>query len=271
MYGQAHRTALFHCARRGDAAAVSLLLQVGSDADRRDVHGQTALMKAAMNDHAHCVRLLLSAGASPALRDDSSDSALLAAAQHDAGDAVRALCEHPTNRAALDERGGEPDLHPPLVRAATFGCARAACALLEQRTRGMDVEARDGTGATALIAACKHGNLRLAQLLLAHSASPAVRDNDGDSALTWAAWAGHTEVVEWLLGCTPLRSAVDAVDDMDDTALCKAARMGHLACARLLLDKGKARVDERSIDGAVRMGHDDCVLLLMDRRDAHPP
>ena len=259
------RRGLFLCALRGDTACLALLLQRGSEVDARDAHGQTALMKAALNDHSACVTALLSSSASPSARSPDSDTALLLAAQHDAGAAVRALCCHPSNAAEPNTRGGPPHSHTPLIRAASHGCLCALAALLA--LPALLVEARDGTGATALVAACKTGNLEVARVLRGAGAAVEVRDGEGDGPLTWAAWAGWEAVVRWGVGDEGgMRGQVDDVDAMGDSALCKAARMGHVGCVRALLEEGGARVDDRSVEAAVRMSHDDCIAALMAAR-----
>ena len=64
-------------------------------------------------------------------------------------------------------------------------------------------------------------------------------DEEGDGGLAWAAWAGYEGVVEWLLQLEGVAKAVDEVDHAGDTALCKAARMGHVGlCAGCCWSEG---------------------------------
>ena len=52
-------------AKNGDVAALSSMLEAGTDPNARDSHGQTALMLAAHAGHGEVVRALINAGADP--------------------------------------------------------------------------------------------------------------------------------------------------------------------------------------------------------------
>lgn len=65
---------------------------------------------------------------------------------------------------------------------------------------GADLDLDDKDGETALIYAAKSGNLVGADLLLSHGASTTVPDNLGNQAMQWALFAGHLRVVDRLLG-----------------------------------------------------------------------
>ena len=86
-------------------------------------------------------------------------------------------------------------------------------------------------------------------------------------ALHWAARSGHEAVVRLLL---EKGARVDAKDGLGSTALHLAARSGHEAVVRLLLEKG-ARVDAKAEDGstalhqAARSGHEAVVRLLLEK------
>ena len=64
---------------------------------------------------------------------------------------------------------------------------------------GVDVDARDGRGWTALMHAANKGYPLLVEPLLAAGANPDVRAPDGATALFMAAVHGHTEIVAQLL------------------------------------------------------------------------
>ena len=263
-----HRTALFHCAMHSRMPCLLVLLPL-SPLDVADVHGHTALYKAAVNNHPHAVTLLLSHAASPTLPDLCGDLPLHAAAQHDAALSIAALLFHSSHPSPPNPPGAPPHLHTPLIRAASHGCVASTRALLAHAA--VRVEARDGTGATAVVAACKTGNEGVGRVVVEEGGGGVVGvvDDDGDGPLAWAAWAGYEGVVGWLLGLEVVvrrrkrEEVVDAVDAAGDTALCKAARMGHVGCVRRLLEQGGATVCLRSVDAAARMGHDACVELLV--------
>ena len=60
---------LFEAARKGDAAAVTALLDKGADVNAKFRYGQTALFKAAERGHANVVKVLLDRGADPTVKD----------------------------------------------------------------------------------------------------------------------------------------------------------------------------------------------------------
>jgi ankyrin repeat protein len=111
------------------------------------------------------------------------------------------------------------------------------------------------------------GNQEALQLLIANRANVNNQDQDGATALIWAAEAGKEKVVELLLqagASTQLKTRKNI------HALYIAAQNGHQSVARNLLDKG-AEVDERGHSGftalwpAVSNGHTEVARLLLDR------
>ncbi|TTC73824.1 Ankyrin repeat domain-containing protein 63 [Bagarius yarrelli] len=80
-----------------------------------------------------------------------------------------------------------------------------AVCLQEQNTRskftqlllekGADVNSRDENGRTALSLACELGHLDSVKLLVQFNANPELTDTWGNSALTYAAYGGHSQVL----------------------------------------------------------------------------
>jgi ankyrin repeat protein len=80
-----------------------------------------------------------------------------------------------------------------LLRAARDGKVDTVKELLT--TPGIDVNAKDERGDTALIEAARFGHDHIAQVLLAAGANLKVRDKDGKTPLMIAIAGGHDEVV----------------------------------------------------------------------------
>ena len=80
-----------------------------------------------------------------------------------------------------------------LLRAAREGHADAVEELL--KTPGIDVNATDESGNTALLEAARFGHDHVARVLLASGADTKVRDKDGKTPLMLAIAGGHDEVV----------------------------------------------------------------------------
>src|SRR5438046_7453633 len=69
-----------------------------------------------------------------------------------------------------------------------------------------------------------------------------VKDNNGWTPLSWAAWKGHTEVVKVLLDAKANAEVKD--DDLGRTPLSWAAGNGHTEVVKVLLDV-KANVEAK--------------------------
>ena len=64
---------------------------------------------------------------------------------------------------------------------------------------GVDLDASDSHGITALIRAVVHGRIEMVRLLLSHGADPNLRRNDRFTPLILAAFFGHEEIVRILV------------------------------------------------------------------------
>jgi hypothetical protein len=120
----------------------------------------------------------------------------------------------------------------PLMSACQQGSIECARFLVEEA--GVELEAVDNCGKTALIHSASSGNLHCVQLLVSRGAAVEHADYDGDTPLIWAAWQGHASCADFLL--VHGRAAIDRSDDSGLTALMNAVRWGHGGCVRLLLD-----------------------------------
>uniref|UniRef100_A0A8C2ZRS7 Ankyrin repeat domain 63 n=1 Tax=Cyclopterus lumpus TaxID=8103 RepID=A0A8C2ZRS7_CYCLU len=65
--------------------------------------------------------------------------------------------------------------------------------------KGADVNCQDEDSRTALSHACEMGNLEVVKLLVQFNADPEVFDAWGNSALMYAAFSGHNQILEFLV------------------------------------------------------------------------
>eukprot|EP00051_Salpingoeca_urceolata_P027394 m.481310 g.481310 ORF g.481310 m.481310 type:complete len:763 (+) comp22128_c0_seq1:441-2729(+) len=128
----------------------------------------------------------------------------------------------------------------------------------------------DSEGRTPLLLACLHGQLQIVQLLT--SCDPTVlKQNDfdpqrGGSAIHYAAWGGHLDIIDWLLqqGC-----GLGEVDLVGNTPLLYAVYGGHTDVVKALLSRGRSlhEVNNKGHTAIIQAscgGHQKLVEWLLD-------
>ena len=226
--GAAGREALLADAvQRGDRQAALTLLKTHADVNAPQGDGATALHWAAYLDDAETTALLIKAGA----RVDSSNSY---------GVTPLALASGNGNAAIIDQ----------LLKA------------------GADPNRAVRAGETPLMLAARTGNTDAVTVILnAGAAIDAKETWNGQTALMWAAAAGHAAVVRTLID---RRADIHVRSNSGATALLFAARHGSLDAVRALVAAG-ADVKGARPDGATALlvavinGHEDLVDFLLDK------
>ncbi|KAL2865163.1 ankyrin repeat-containing domain protein [Aspergillus lucknowensis] len=173
-------------------------------------------------------------------------SALSWAARHNSG-ATLAKSLNAGPYTEVRDRDG----NTPLILAARFCDESFLKPLLTLVNRGVDLEARNHVGRTALAEAAWRGRAEIAKLLLESGAKIESRDNDGSTPLILAAVDGHEKVVKLLLD---RGAAVEAKCRLRQTALSWAAGGAHLTSVELLLERG-ARLNTRDTYGRTPLSH----------------
>lgn len=246
---------LFQAATAGDLKRVESLVAGGANVNAKKSSGETPLMFAVAGAHLKVVRLLLDKGADPnATRKDGSTvllTALTRGPMYGEAGIVGLLLDKGADANARLKDGSTPlfwaavrgqaeavkvlkahGAKETLTIAAILGEKQAAQRLLNA---GADVDERDISGSTPLMAAARNGNLEIAGLLLDKGADVEAISRYGWTALMEAAWSGKLDAARLLLD----RGAnADTKDEYGRTALMRVVETGNIEMVKLLLDRG---------------------------------
>jgi Ankyrin repeats (3 copies)/NACHT domain len=132
----------------------------------------------------------------------------------------------------------------------------------------VDLEAQDQDGQTALMWAAKQGHEKVVQMLLDKGADVNTQDRLFGSTLHAASWSDFEKVVQILLD---KGADMNAQDGSLSTALHTASRNGHEKVVQILLDKGAdVNVQDEFFDTALqvasREGHEKVMQILREQQ-----
>jgi len=211
------------------------------------------------------VKQLLARGASPNFFCKHGKTALAWGSMSGQEAIVTALLQ-----AGADVRLQEPDLNgTALIEAMTPTNGRGEYAAIAATLlkAGVEVNAQDDLGFTALMHAAINGYTDATAILLKHGADPNIQTKDGPTgALLWAAWEGHTAIVAILLRNEYINPNLQ--DDMGQTPLIGAAFNGHTDVVKTLLKDRRVNTYLKDIDGLTALevarqeGHTAVAALL---------
>jgi len=145
--------------------------------------------------------------------------------------------------------------------------ATTAAEVEQLLAKGKDIDALEGRPLmTPLTSAIKRGELEVLECLLKHGASLSRSISGSWGPLQWAAWEGHTAIVDRLI-----KAGIDINDNQqgrESTALILASHQGHVDVMDLLLSLGadteaKDRNGETALMMACQEGRVDVLDLLL--------
>jgi hypothetical protein len=125
-----------------------------------------------------------------------------------------------------------PFTEAEFLETARQGNSTAASLFIDA---GINVEAKDSVGQTALMTATLANQLETVKVLLAQGADPNATDKFGGTALMTAAWKGNKEIALSLLAHD---ADLNAKANNGMTALMFAAWENHTQLSKVLLEKG---------------------------------
>ncbi len=239
-------TSLIEAAKSGESNAVRKLLDESTDVNATMPDGTTALHWAVLHDDVELVSRLLQSGAHPDVANEYGVTPLYLACTNRSQLMVKALLQS----------GANPDAELISGESVLMNCART------------------------------HANEALDLLLAAGADVNHAEKQSGQTALMWAAAAGHADIVERLIrskadihartlaGVATIPGTCRVCDwkvtTGDFTPLLFAARTGDIATAKLLIDAGADPNEATKLHGntlviASASGHEDLALYLIER------
>ena len=278
-----------------EPARIEWLLRHGAQAEARVPGTPTPVATALARGSAGIatLRLLFAHGGSPA--GGGAFAAWLAACLAQAADARAQDFALELLERGADPFGASPTGDPPLALAVRLHWPRLLQRLI---AHGVDLDARDGRGMSALHLAAALGREDELKQLVTAGAAPDRRAADGQTPLGVALAAGRRDLADWLdwrgwrlprraLQASDVPAAaivgdadavrrlldlglpVDAVDSQGCSALLRAAGGGHRALVDLLLARGAnpalaANTGATPLSAAVSMRQPEIVERLLE-------
>lgn len=172
------KTALINEAARGNIKNVLALIAAGANIDVQDLQfGKTALIEAVWRGHIDVAVALIAAGANVFIKDDNENTALIGSIWGGHTEISLALIKTCKEKCAIDVQYFEIIL----MAAAKRGQTEVAMALIAV---GIDVNAKDALGKTALFGAVKNCYSETALALIAAGADLYAKTSRGKTPMS---------------------------------------------------------------------------------------
>ena len=230
---------LWKAARNGDLAAASQHIIVADPNYKHAPENNTPLHVAILGGHEEMVSLLLEkAGANPSICDSYGDCPLHTAARQNSATIIDMLVQSGANVNAMNKSG-----RTALSIACLNGKMKSVEALLKSKADiNMPLES------APVIAAAYRGHVDIVETLLTSGADTSKANVNRYTALHVASQEGHVECLSLLIPLSDLEASID----VGMTMLALACTMGHIDCARALINAG-ACVNSQRKDGSTTL------------------
>ncbi|MDR3284285.1 MAG: ankyrin repeat domain-containing protein [Treponema sp.] len=180
-------TALHYAAEWKNDRAVSLILELGGNANAKNANGETPVFNAVKVNSPTTIQLLVKNGSSKDSWDAYGNTPLHTSVFWDASESASCLIKLGVDINAKNSAG-----RTALGEAARTGKNRMTNLLLSS---GSDINAADATGKTVLIDAILNGNVEIVRMLINYGASPQIQEMHGRNAYHEAAASGNVEMI----------------------------------------------------------------------------
>ncbi len=224
------RDQLIEGVQAGDISTVVKALKAGADVNNaRDEDGVMALLYAIKNNHKDIAELLLRYGAdvnAQSAKQNNGPTALMLASDRGHKDIVELLLKYGARVNIQDNYGSTA------LMCAAFQGHRDIVKLLSNHGVHINAQSRGGSR-TALIVATSKGHKDVVALLLNAEADVNVQDNNGNTALWYAARHGYKDIVTMLIN-----AGADINRGRRTTPLIEAIGGEHKDIVRILVNAG---------------------------------
>lgn len=208
--------------------------------------------------HLEIVKLLISYKANLELKDEYETTPLIRAAQNGYIDIIKELVNNGANY--KDHQGA-------ILTIAAFNGKKDVVEYFLKK--GVNVDAKDQDGNTALIKASINNQLEIVKYLIKNGADVNIKNNDAVTALIVAAYSGNFDVVNLLL---KNGADVNTKTNDDRSALNYAIANGHIEVVKILMEYeadllGNFTAIYQDVLVALIKQHSDiaCIILKDDR------
>ena len=224
------RTALMIACKMGNADAMDVLLNAGSDHKIADVNGATWIHHALTgNCKKEILQTIIKHGADVNATNKNNKTALMIAFRTRNVDAVKVLLDAGANPNIADANG-----NTCLLNAVSLGCSKEV--LQETFDHGSDLKAMNKDKETPLLIANRGGSLDFINILLNAGADPNIVSTEGNAFLHIAVLDGFSS--EILQAAIDHGADVNATNRNSETALMVASEKVHIEAFKILLNAG---------------------------------
>ena len=222
-------TALMVACKKGNMDAMYVLLNAGADPHIADSNGNTCMHHAIVGGCSkEVLQVIIDHGADVNSTNNDSVTALMVACKKGNVDATYALLKAASNPDIADSNGNTCMYH---AIVGSFS-KEVLQAIIDQ---GADVNSTNKEGVTALMAACRKGNMDVIYVLLKAGVDPHISDSNGNTWIHHAIVGGCNETIQEIINHG---AHVNATNKDNITPLILACQDGNEVVIKTLLDAG---------------------------------